>query len=84
VPADLMGRVLATMQVVNYGTMPLAGVAAGILGSWLGVQPAIMVLAGVHAVACVSILGTSIGRCRELPVARSTPSDSVAISKGWG
>ncbi|HYI55809.1 MAG TPA: MFS transporter [Microlunatus sp.] len=84
VPAHLMGRVLATMQVVNYGTMPLAGVAAGILGSWLGVQPAIMVLAGVHAVACVSILGTSIGRCRELPVARSTPSDSVAISKGWG
>ena len=79
VPAPLMGRVLATMQVVNYGTMPLAGVAAGVLGSWLGVQPAIMVLAGVHAVACVSILGTRIGRCRELPVALEDRVRSVPL-----
>jgi hypothetical protein len=28
VPAHLMGRVVTTMQVVNYGTMPLAGLAA--------------------------------------------------------
>ena len=78
VPAHLMGRVLVTMQVVNYGTMPLAGVAAGLLGTWLGVQPAIMVLAGVHAAACISILATSIGRCRELPVGdRSVRSGPV-------
>ena len=79
VPAPVMGRVLATMQVVNYGTMPLAGVAAGLLGSWLGVQPAIMVLAGVHALACFSILGTRIGQCRELPVALQ---DSRPVSAG--
>ncbi len=29
VPAELMGRVLTTSQLVNTGTMPLAGLAAG-------------------------------------------------------
>jgi hypothetical protein len=50
-------------------TVPLAGVAAGVLGTLLGVQPAIMVLVGVHAVACLSILATDFGRGRDLPVA---------------
>jgi len=67
VPAHLMGRVIATMQVVNYGTMPLAGLAAGALGDHLGVRPAILLLAGVHALACVSILFTRFGRGRTLP-----------------
>jgi len=67
VPAQLMGRVSTTMQVVNYGTMPLAGLTAGVLGGRLGVQPAILLLAGVHAVACFSILATRLGRLRTLP-----------------
>ena len=68
VPAELMGRVMTTMQVVNYGTMPLAGLAAGLMGSRWGVQPAIMALAGVHALGCLSILGTRLGRAVDLPV----------------
>jgi MFS family permease len=70
VPAHLMGRVMTTMQVVNYGTMPLGGLAAGVLGNRFGVQPAILVLAAVHALACMSILFTQFGRGRTLP----TPS----------
>lgn len=70
VPAELMGRVMTTMQVVNYGTMPLAGLAAALLGSALGVQPAIVLLAGVHAVACLSVLATRLGRARILPAWR--------------
>jgi MFS family permease len=73
VPAPLMGRVVTTVQVVNYGTMPLAGVVAGLLGQRLGVQPAILVLAGVHALACVSILLTRYGRGRELPTRPASP-----------
>lgn len=67
IPAHLMGRVITSMQVVNYGTMPVAGVVAGLLGHRIGVQPAILVLAGVHAVACLSILLTAYGRGRVLP-----------------
>ena len=76
VPSELMGRVLTTMQVVNYGTMPLAGLVAGLLGSHWGVQPAILLLAGIHAVACLSIVGTRLGRMRILPVRPETAGDS--------
>jgi MFS family permease len=67
VPAGLMGRVVTTSQVVNYGTMPLAGLVAGWLGSRLGVQATIEIMAGIHAVACWSILLSSIGRRKTLP-----------------
>ena len=67
VPGRLMGRVLTTSQVVNYGTMPLAGVAAGWLGSHLGIRATILVMAGVHAATCVSAAFTRFGRRRELP-----------------
>jgi hypothetical protein len=53
VPAHVMGGVVTTMQVVNYGTMPLAGLAAGTLGNRVGVQSAILLLAAVHALAYV-------------------------------
>ncbi len=68
VPEALMGRVVTTLQVVNYGTMPLAGLTAGLLGSQLGVRPAILLFAAIHCVACLSLLGTRLGRGRELPV----------------
>ena len=67
VPAHLLGRVLTTMQVVNYGTMPLAGLTAGLLGTHLGVRTAMLLLASVHALACTSILLTHLGHTRTLP-----------------
>ncbi|MET1003908.1 MAG: MFS transporter [Propionibacteriaceae bacterium] len=67
VPGHLMGRVLTTSQVLNYGTMPLAGVAAGWLGTHLGTQTTILLMAGVHCLACWSILLTRLGRLRNLP-----------------
>lgn len=70
VPVRLMGRVVTTMQVVNYGTMPLAGLAAGALGHRFGVQAAMLLLAAVHALACLSILLTPFGRGRDLPAAQ--------------
>ena len=71
VPEALMGRVVTTLSVVNYGTMPLAGVAAGLLGNGFGVRPAMLVFAGIHLVATASILLTRLGRGRELPVQAS-------------
>ena len=80
VPAALMGRVMTTMQVVNYGTMPLAGLAAALLGSRWGVQPAIMALAGVHALGCLSILGTRLGRAADLPTWGPGPNPRVGVT----
>ncbi len=81
VPAHLMGRVVTTMQVVNYGTMPLAGLAAGTLGNRVGVQSAILLLAAVHALACMSILFTQFGRGRTLP--RPHPRRAYTGKRSW-
>ena len=67
VPAELMGRVVTTMQVVNYGTMPVAGVTAGWLGAHLGVRTTVLLMATVHAAACVTGVTTRFGRARTLP-----------------
>ena len=68
VPAELMGRVVTSSQLLNYGTMPLAGLTAGLLGTQLGVRPTMLIMAGIHLIACLSILLTRFGRGRELPV----------------
>jgi len=78
VPEALMGRVITTTQMVNFGTMPLAGVVAGALGAGIGLRATIAVMAGVHAVACVSILMTAFRPLRELPVR----TDSSAARAG--
>lgn len=67
VPAGLRGRVMTVMQVVNFGTMPVAGVAAGWLGGVLGVRETILLMAAVHCLATWSILVSPLARLRELP-----------------
>ncbi|MGH3647236.1 MAG: MFS transporter [Micromonosporaceae bacterium] len=76
VPAGLMGRVLTAVQVVNFGTMPLAGVAAGVLGTALGVRGAVALMAGVHAVACLLIFWSPVRHLRDLP-ARPAPARAL-------
>lgn len=67
VPAGLRGRVMTVMQVVNFGTMPVAGVVAGWLGGVLGVRETILVMAAVHCLATWSVLVSPLARLRELP-----------------
>jgi predicted MFS family arabinose efflux permease len=67
IPRPLMGRVTAARQVVNFGAMPLAGLLAGVLGSSLGIRPAMTCLAAVHAVAGLSILVSPLARLQDLP-----------------
>ncbi len=69
IPPELMGRVVTSAQVVNFGTMPIAGVAAGWLGSSFGLRAGIAVLAAVHAAACLAILSGPVRGLRDLPEA---------------
>src|SRR6185437_1678748 len=55
VPRALMGRAVTAAQVVNYGTMPIAGVLAGWMGSHVGVRATIATMVAIHAAACLSI-----------------------------
>ncbi len=70
VPQALMGRVLTASQVVNFGTMPLAGVTAGWMGEHVGVRATILTMAAVHLLACLSVLRSPFWRLRHLPEPR--------------
>jgi predicted MFS family arabinose efflux permease len=74
VPAHLMGRVVTTTQMVNFGTMPIAGLLAGWLGSTLGVRETIAVMAAVHVVGSLAILISPFRGLRDLP-APALPRD---------
>lgn len=71
VPHAIMGRVVTASQVVNYGTMPLAGVLAGWMGTHVGVRETIAVMATVHALACLTVLVGPFRGMRDLPEPRT-------------
>ena len=67
VPAPMMARVITASQVINYGTMPAAGLTAGALGETLGLRTTIAIMALINTFACTSILTTKLGHLRDLP-----------------
>src|SRR6185369_4832269 len=68
-PRHLLGRVLTGMQLLNYGTIPVGALLAGVLGTTLGLRPTLWIMtAGVGAAATVLLVGP-IRRHRELPAA---------------
>ncbi|KGN38764.1 MFS transporter [Knoellia subterranea] len=66
-PAELLGRTMATSSVLNFGTMPLAGLVAGLLGSWIGVRETILLMAAVHAMGSLAVFVGPYARGRDLP-----------------
>lgn len=67
VPPGLMGRVVVSVQLVNYGTMPIAGLLAGWLGAELGLRPTSATMARVHTIACLAVLLSPVRGLRDLP-----------------
>ena len=64
-PPRLLARTIASSSLVNFGTMPVAGLAAGWLGVHLGVRETIAVMAGIHLVSTLTTLVGPFGRLRE-------------------
>ncbi len=50
-PPELISRVNSSMSIVNYGSIPLAGVLGGVLGEAIGLRETLWVAAGVSIVA---------------------------------
>ncbi|HMM94454.1 MFS transporter [Phycicoccus sp.] len=69
-PPALLGRTMAASSVLNFGTMPVAGVVAGWLGSSLGVHPTIVVMTGLHALTSLVVLVGPFRTGRDLPEGR--------------
>ncbi|CAN7431543.1 MFS transporter [Knoellia sp. LjRoot47] len=81
-PPELLGRTMATSSVLNFGTMPLAGLVAGGLGSWIGVRETILLMAALHGVGSLLVFVGPYRRGRDLPdqMARWT-SGSMATAR---
>ncbi|MGC0415755.1 MFS transporter [Embleya sp. AB8] len=68
-PPRLLGRITASSQFVNYGTIPLGAVLAGTLGSTIGVRPTLWVMAAIIPASTLLLLLSPIRHCRDLPTA---------------
>jgi MFS family permease len=83
VPEHMVARQVTTVQVVNYGTMPVAGLVAGAMGSTLGLRPTIAVMAAIHVLACISMYWSPLRGLREMPVGADVGSRAEAeVSAG--
>ena len=67
VPMHLMGRVVTTTQLVNFGTMPVGGLLAGGLGATIGVRETIGVMAVVILASSMLFLLSPLRGLRDLP-----------------
>ncbi|MCZ7379491.1 MFS transporter [Micromonospora sp. WMMC250] len=68
-PHHMLGRVTVSMQLLNYGTIPVAAVLAGVIGARLGVGTAVFVMAAWQAFTPLILLIGPIRRRRDLPAA---------------
>ncbi len=69
-PPALIGRATSASAVVNFGTMPAAGVVAGLLGSGIGLRPTIVAMTALHALASLAVFASPYRRGRDLPTGR--------------
>ncbi|MEV5767826.1 hypothetical protein AB0L34_25095 [Micromonospora sp. NPDC052213] len=72
-PHHLLGRVTVSMQMLNYGTIPLAALLAGAIGAAYGTGTAIALTTGWLALTPVILLVGPLRRRRDLPAAPEVP-----------
>lgn len=66
-PPELLSRVMATVRFVSWGAIPLGGLAAGGLATWLGARDALLVLAGLTFLSPMILLASPVRHLRDLP-----------------
>jgi MFS family permease len=66
-PPALLGRMNASVRFLVFGTMPLGGLLGGVLGSWLGVLPALWIAAAGQLLAALPVALSPLIGMRDLP-----------------
>jgi MFS family permease len=72
-PERLLGRMNATIRFMVWGTMPLGGLAGGILGSTIGVRQTLWVGAIGQALAFLWVFLSPLRTMRDLPTRPDEP-----------
>jgi predicted MFS family arabinose efflux permease len=60
----LRSRVAGVYGTINYGARPLGAVIGGLLGSWIGLRPTLLIAAAGGAMCCLWLLPSPIPRLR--------------------
>jgi MFS family permease len=66
-PRHLLGRVITGMHLINYGTIPLGALLAGLLGTTLGLRPTMWVMTATLVLSTGILLTGPIRHHRDLP-----------------
>ncbi|MGN6244831.1 MAG: MFS transporter [Motilibacteraceae bacterium] len=66
-PPELLSRVMATVRFVSWGAIPLGGLAAGAVATWLGAREALVALAVLTLLAPLVLLASPVRHLRDLP-----------------
>lgn len=67
VPPQLIGRVVATMRFLLYGTIPIGGLLGGALAGWIGVREAMWVLVVGNLVMPLLLIASPLRLLRDMP-----------------
>jgi MFS family permease len=66
-PDRMLGRMNATIRFIVFGTMPVGGLLGGVLGEWLGVRDALLVVALAQCAAFLPVFLSPLRTMRTLP-----------------
>ena len=76
VPRQILGRVVVSMQFLNYGAIPLGALSAGTLAALLGLRPTMWIMTASVAVGALILLVGPMKRHRDFP---ATPSAAAPV-----
>ena len=80
-PPELLARVNATSRWINWGTLPLGGLAAGALGSSLGVRPTLWIAVVGGCASGLWLQFSPLRRMRDFPYGEGQDSDGSTRSR---
>ena len=64
IPADLRSRVSGAFQAVNYGTRPVGALLGGLLGTLIGLRPALWIASAGGVLGFLALLPSPLPRFR--------------------
>ena len=67
VPAEIQGRMNATMRTIVWGTLPVGGLLGGILGEILGVHEAVGLMTALGALPFLFVFLSPVRQIKEFP-----------------
>jgi MFS family permease len=77
-PPELLGRVVASMRFVLFGTVPLGALTAGVLASALGPRPAVLVLLAGNLLSSLVLYLSPLRTMRDLPAGPAERAEVAA------